>query len=159
MSYAKLAGDNPFLLWVLLLNNVNAVEVKSNPQTGAKDVILGAQGSRRFGVAMVDDVPYLGYVDRDREAMEAVKWTTAALLFNKPDKDYVALSSVDARMDTTQAMNPVPLRLFIPVSSGRLSAWKEFMPKELAIGPMTLNAKGEAVMSASPFRKLPLKVS
>ncbi|MDW9478769.1 hypothetical protein GOB57_08630 [Sinorhizobium meliloti] len=159
MSYAKLAGDNPFLLWVLLLNNANAVEVKSNPQTGAKDVILGVQGSRRFGVAILDGIPYLGYVDRDREAMEAVKWTTAALLFNKPDKDYVALSSVDARMDTTQAMNPVPLRLFIPVSSGRLAAWKENMPKELAIGPMTLNAKGEAVVSASPFRKLPLKVS
>jgi hypothetical protein len=159
MSYAKLAGDNPFLLWVLLLNNVNAVDVKSNPQTGVKDVILGVQGGRRFGIASVDGLPYLGYVERDQEAVETVKWTTAAILFNKPDKDWIALSSADARMDTTQAMNPVPLRLFIPVSQGRLSAWKDFMPKELAIGPMTLNAKGEAVMSASPFRKLPLKVS
>lgn len=159
MSFAKLTGDNPFLLWVLLLNNVNAVEVKANPHTGAKDIILGVQGSRRFGVAAVDGQPYLGYVDTDKSAIEAVKWTTAALLFSKQDKDWIALSSADARMDTTQAMNPVPLRLFIPVSMGRLAAWKEIMPKELAIGPMSRNDKGEAVMSASPYRKLSLKVS
>lgn len=158
MSFAKLAGDNPFLLWILLLNNVNAVDIKSNAQTGAKDIILGVQASRRFGVGMVDGLPYLGYVDTDKEAMEAVKWTTSALLFNKP-RDYVALSAVDARMDTAQAMNPVPLRLFIPVASGRLFAWKEFKPTELAIGPMSLNEKREAVLPASPFRKLPLKIS
>lgn len=158
MSFAKLAGDNPFMLWLLLLNNVNAVEIKASGQSGAKDVILGVQGSRRFGVGLVDGIPYLGYVEPDRAALESVKWTTSAILFSKGDRDWIALSSADARMDTAQAMNPVPLRLFIPVSTGRLAAWKELLPKELAIGPMTRNEKGEAVMSASPFRKLPLKV-
>jgi hypothetical protein len=157
MSYAKLAGDNPFLLWVLLLNNVNAVEVKSGSAAGAKDIILDVQASRRFGVATIDALPYLGYVDKD--AIETVKWTTAAILFNKMDKDWIALSSADARMDTTHAMNPVPLRLFIPVSAGRLAAWKEIQPRELAIGPMNINPNGEAVLAASPFRKLPLKIS
>lgn len=159
MSFAKLAGDNPFMLWLLLLNSANAVEIKSNGQSGAKDVMLGVQGSRRFGVAVVEGIPYLGYVEPDRAAIESVKWTTSAILFSKGDKDWVALSSADARLDTTQSMNPVPLRLFIPISTGRLGAWKEMGPKELAIGPMSLNAKGEAVMSASPFRRLPLKVS
>lgn len=158
MSFAKLAGDNPFMLWLLLLNNSNSVEIKATGQGGAKDIILGVQGSRRFGLGIVEGLPYLGYVEPDSAAIESVKWTTSAILFSKGDRDWVALSSADARMDTTQAMNPVPLRLFIPVSTGRLSAWKDIQPKELAIGSMSLNEKGEAVMSASPFRKLPLKV-
>ena len=159
MSFAKLAGDNPFLLWVLLLNNVNGLEVKANGQNGAKDIILGVQGSRRFAVSQIDGIPYLGYVEPDREALEAVKWTSAALLFGKQDRDWVALSSADARTDMTQSMNPVPLRLFIPVSTGRLSAWKELAPKELAIGHVSKNEKGDPTMAASPFRRLPLKVS
>nr|WP_250807994.1 hypothetical protein [Neorhizobium tomejilense] len=159
MSFAKLAGDNPFLLWLLHLNNVGAVDLRANGSSGAKDILLNAQGGRRFGISKIDGLPYLGYVDQDQSALESVKWTTSAILYDKRDQDWIALSSADARMDTTQAMNPVPLRLFIPITTGRLAAWKEIGPKELAIGKMARNEKGETTMSASPFRKLPLKVS
>jgi hypothetical protein len=159
MSFAKLAGENPFLLWVLSLNDVGALDIKGGGPSGAKDIILGAQGSRRFGLAAFPEgIPYLGYVDTDKAAIEAVKWTSAAILFRKGGQDWVALSTTDARLDTAQAMNPVPLRLFIPVATGRLSAWREVAPKELAIGVMTLNGKGETVFSGSPFKKLPLKI-
>jgi hypothetical protein len=158
MSFAKLAGDNPFLLWLLHLNNVGAVDIRQG-KAGAKDILLNAQGGRRFGVSHIDGIPYLGYVDRDQSAIEAVKWTTSAILYRKRDQDWIALSSADARMDTTQAMNPVPLRLFIPITTGRLDGWRDIGPKELAIGLMSRNEKGETTMAASPFRKLPLKVS
>lgn len=156
MSFNKLAGENPFLLWVLQLNDVNAAELKQGASSGVKDIILDAQGSRRFGLGVCDGLPYLGYVDK--EAVEAVKWTSAAILLGRQNKDWIALSSTDARQDLTQALNPVPLRLFVQVSRTRVAAWKDIKPQELMIGPLTRNAKGEAVMSTSPYRRLPLMV-
>jgi hypothetical protein len=158
MSFAKLAGDNPFLLWLLHLNHAGAIDIKSNGQSGAKDIFLDVFGSRRFGLGIHEQIPYLGYVDTDRDAIESVKWTAAAILYQKQGKDWLALSSADARPDLTVGMNPVPLRLFISISTGRLAAWKELEPTQIAIGPMTKSKKGESILSNTPFRTIPLKV-
>jgi hypothetical protein len=157
MSFAKLAGENPFLLWVLKLHSVKGLEIKQGAG-GTKDIILDASGSRRFGLGVYETIPYLGYVDTDREALESVRWSTAAILLGKQGKDWVALSCKDARPEDSQAMNPVPIRLFVEVSVGRLAAWKDANPTELALGTVSRNAKGEPVFADSPLRKVPLRV-
>lgn len=159
MSESKFTGDNPFLLWVLKLNGVGAVEIKASGQGGAtKDVILGPEGGRRFGLGFHGKIPCLGYVDTDRSAIEHIRWTSAAMLLDKGGKDFIALSCIDARPDQNAPTDPVPLRLFVPVSRDRMAEWRNASPKELSIAPITRNKKREAVFPASPFRTLPLKI-
>lgn len=160
MSINAQVTENPFLIWVLSLDSMKAIELRASGSDGlVKDIILDIQGARRFGLGIHENTPYFGYVDQVREAIESVKWTSAAILYGKQGKDWVALSSTDARSDTTVGMNPIPIRLFVPVSIGRLAAWKELAPTEIAIGHMTANKKGEATFATSPFRNLPLKIS
>lgn len=157
MSIFDFSGDNPFLLWLFKVDGMRALEVKpSGSGRATRDFIVDERIARRFGLGIAERIPYLGYVDQ--EAVEAVRWTSAAILLGKKQRDFIALSSLDSRPDIALDGDPLPVRLFIPVAGGRLSAWKEAAPKELAIGPLSRNEKGDAVFAASPFRTLPMKI-
>lgn len=158
MSAAAIPSDNPFLIWLLHLHGRRPIDIRPFGSAGGYDVILEPDGSKRFGLGIMDGLPALGYVEHDRAAIESVRWTSAAILFAKNERDWVALSATDARPTNMTAMNPIPMRLFIPVSTGRLAAWKELAPKEISIAPITKQGKGAPAFPETPFRKLPLKV-
>ena len=162
MLDSALIQDNPFLVWVLSLENLKAVELRNSGAQGAvKDIILNSQAARRFGVGVHNQIPYLGYTLHDKEAIESVRWSSAALLFDKQGGDWIALSCLDSRTETSTGINPVPIRLFIPVTSGRMSLWKDMSPSEISIGLIKNSANNVHTFDISnePFKTLPLKIS
>lgn len=143
--------NHPFLEWCGSLARIGGAKVDG------KDVVLSAAGAKRFALGVHEGNPLLCWVEEDRAAMESVKWTSGAVVFGLRGEDWVALSAADVRVPGSAAIAPVPLRLFIPVASGRMAAWKAVAPQKVAIGCMETE-KGVPVFTGTPFRELPVKL-
>jgi len=121
------------------------------------DIILGPLAGRRFAVGVHQKLPLLCWTDVDAPHLASVPWTSAAIAFNLKGGDWVALSAQDIRVQNSVAMEPIKLRMFIPVTSGRLDAWKEFVPSHIFIGKMVVE-NGVPRLDGTPFSRLPLKL-
>jgi len=145
--------EHPLIAWYAALLRAGAVRCEGT------DVVLGALGGKRFGISVTDkNEPLLCCLEDDREVIESVPWTSAAMIFNHKRSDWVALSCKDARVRGSAEMNPVPLRLWIPVTVGRLDAWKKVPPKSLRVGVMTVNKNGPPTITGEPFINVPYKL-
>lgn len=143
--------EHPFIAWWAGLSRLDAVSHEG------KDFILTDLGGKRFALGTHGDMPLLCWLPDDRQAMESMNWTSAAIAYGLRSRDWIALSSSDIRVRGSSALNPVQARLFVPVTLGRLSPWKEKSPSRLAVGHMKLE-KGRPSFSGEPYKVLPLKL-
>lgn len=143
--------NHPFIAWWAGLKRLDAITYEG------KDLILSDLGGKRFAVGKHKEIPLLCWLPEDREAMESIKWTSAAIAYGLRGRDWIALSASDARIRDSAAMNPVPARVFIPVTAGRLLPWQPVSPQRIALGTMAME-KGTPVFHGDPSRELPLKL-
>lgn len=145
------SNSHPFLAWYAGLKGLDAVSLEG------KDFILSDLGGKRFAVGVHKAMPLLCWHPLDREAMESVRWTSAAIAYGLNGRDWVALSALDVRIKGSASLNPVPARLFVPVAAGRLLPWKELSPQRIAVGAMRME-KGSPFYIGDPLKELPLKL-
>lgn len=148
--WSRASHEHPFVVWWAGLKRLDAITVEG------KDFILSDAGAKRFAIGVHGDIPLLCWLGEDRAALEAVAWTSAALAFGLKGRDWIALSATDIRVKGAASLNPVPARLFIPVSTGRLDAWKDVTPPKLAVGAM--DGRLPAAFGGVPFKTLPLRL-
>src|SRR3546814_6275336 len=91
-----------------------------------------------------------------RSALTAIRWTAVAFVREHKGRDWLALSCRDARVPGAQEMNPVPLRLWIPISRGMLSAWNDNRPTRVKIRVVALESGDLAPLERGPLMELPL---
>lgn len=145
------ANAHPFLSWAASL-----VAEKRAAMEG-KDLVLDHRAGKEFAVGIHNDEPLVCYQVEHKAALEAIKWNAAAILYNTNGKDWVVLSCKDIRVKGSTAQAAMPMRLFVPVSFGRMDAWKEFAPANIHLGHMEMK-KGLPDFSGNPFKSLPLKI-
>jgi hypothetical protein len=145
--------EHPFAAWIGGLAAENQVQVD-----GARnnDIKLRGLAAKRFALGVFNEQPLLAILPEDQAAFQAIRWSSAALLINRDDSDWIALSSKDIRPGTPAGGEPSPMRLFIPVQHHRLLAWKNVDPKQiLHIGVMNVDKeKGLPTNDGSPFMNL-----
>lgn len=146
------SANHPFLSWIATLQSMRAVK------SDGKDVILDDRIGKEFAVGIHGQDPLLCYQNEHRDAIESIKWNAAALLFNSNGKDWIILSSRDIRVKPSPATPVMPLRLFVPVSFGKMMVWKELKPTSMHVGKMTRKKKGPPEFAGEPFLSLPLSI-
>jgi hypothetical protein len=146
------SSNHPFLTWVATLKANRALRAEG------KDVILEERAGKEFAVGIHADEPLLCYQEEHRAALESIRWSAGALLFNSNARDWIILSSRDIRAKPSPATPAMPMRLFVPVAFGRMEAWKEFKPAKIHLGLMTLKKKGPPEFSGEPSASLPLSL-
>jgi len=144
--------EHPLITWYASLRRLGAASAEGN------DVVLGDLGGKRFGVGLAGADPLLCCHEDDAEVIRSVPWTSAAMAFGHKGRDWVALSCKDIRVRDAADMNPVPARLWIPVTVGRLEAWKGSEAKRLRVGIMKAEKKGPPTLAGEPFADIPLKL-
>jgi hypothetical protein len=147
------AAEHPFGAWYAALARVGAASCSG------QDVVLGERGGKRFAIGVDSDAkPVLGILERDLAAVTAFKWHSAAFVRGHKGRDWVALKCTDARVDGAEEMNPVPLRLWIPVSLGVLEAWTGIVPAPSKLRLRAVASKrGQPTASdRSPVGEIPL---
>lgn len=142
---------HPFIDWWAALKRFDAVSLEG------KDFILTDLGGKRFALGVHQGVPLLCWLKEDDASLGSIHWTSAAFAYGLKDRDWVALSAADIRVKGSSVLNPVPARLFIPVTLGRLSPWKDSPSQKLALGVMSVK-KGKPSFDGSPAKTIPLKL-
>jgi hypothetical protein len=94
-----------------------------------KSFPIGAEGNATFFVAAFAD---------DLNAIASVPWSSAALVRGHQDRDWVAIACKDARIRGSKEMNPLALRLWLPVPSVKMNVFKDVQPKTLNLREMSL---------------------
>jgi hypothetical protein len=123
------------------------------------DMVLGDLGGKRFAIGIEPDgTPLLCCLDRDKEALSSVSWTSAAMIFNQKDRDFIVLSCKDVRVRGSAEMNAVPVRLWVPLTLGRLDPWKDHKPEKLSLGTMKAGKKGALATSGTAFANVSMKI-
>lgn len=145
------SNAHPFLSWAATLKADKCAALEG------KDLVLVERAGKEFAVGIHNSEPLLCYQPEHKAALESIKWTSAAVLYNTNGKDWIVLSSKDIRIKGSTAQAAMPMRLFIPVSFGRMDSWKEFSPANIHMGMMTIK-KGSPDFSGEPFKTLPLKI-
>lgn len=156
---------HPLVTWYATLRRADAarvdlveIEVDGNKVDGT-DVVLGDLGGRRFGLSVTKDgEPLLCCLGDDVAAIRSVPWTSAAMAFGFKGRDWIALSCKDARVKGSSEMNPAPIRLWIPISTGRLDAWRDVAPRRVLVAAMASGRGKEARVDGAPFAELPMKM-
>lgn len=149
--------EHPFAAWIGSLATYDCVTLDGS---NSSDIKLKGIAAKRFGLAVYDGAPLLGVLPEDQSAIQAVKWSSAALIINRDNSDWIALSSKDVRPGSNDIGEPVPMRLFIPVQHNRLLAWKDANQNTLLhIAAMDISkGRGSPSLSGSPFLNLPALV-
>jgi len=144
--------DHPLITWYSALKTRGAATVDGS------DIVLNDLGGRRFGLsAAAGGIPVLCCGGFDLRTMRSIRWTSAAFVLAHKGRDWVALSSRDIRIPGSGEKEPVPLRVFIPVTIGRLDAWKERPPTRLRLSAME-SGKGASRTVGETVAEIPLKV-
>ncbi|NTF17542.1 hypothetical protein G6L37_03965 [Agrobacterium rubi] len=146
------SANHPFLDWIATLRAARAV------RADGKDVILGERAGKEFAVGIHGQEPLLCCQPEHQAAIESIRWSAAALLFNSNGSDWIVLSSRDIRAKASPSTPAMPLRLFIPVAFGRMEAWKEFKPSKIHLGVMAVKRKGPPTFEGEPFSSLTLSL-
>lgn len=149
MSFSE--ATQPLLDWIPLILQNNAGIMEGN------DLILTEKGAKRFLIGIHNKNPLICWNEHDAKALENIKWTSSALVFNLKGKDWIALSCQDIRIKNSEALNPVRFRIFVPIIVGRLDVWKEVRPTTLAGGRIKM-IKGAPKFDGTPFMTVPLKL-
>lgn len=145
------SSEHPFLSWAATL------KAEKRAALEGKDFILNERAGKEFAVGLHNAEPLLCYQAAHKAAIESIRWTVAAILYNTNGKDWIVLSSKDIRIKGSTAQSAMPLRLFIPVSFGRMDSWKDFAPANIHLGMMEIK-KGSPGFTNEPFKSLPLKL-
>src|SRR3546814_770538 len=121
-------SDHPFISWYAGLRSLRAARCHGD------DIFLDDLGGKRFAIGVDPDAtPVIGFLEDDVSALTSIRWTAVAFVREHKGRDWLALSCRDARVSGAQEMNPVPLRLWIPISRGMLAAWDENRPTRVKI--------------------------
>lgn len=144
-------AEHPFLTWVASL------VARGEAAMQDKDIVLTAAAGKEFALGIHENEPLFCCQTEHEEALQSIKWSAAAIVYNTNGRDWVVLSAKDVRVKGAAATAPTPVRLFLPIAAGRWDAWKEVDPKNIHFGVMEIS-KGAAEFSGTPFRTLPLKI-
>lgn len=143
---------HPLIVWYAGLMKADAARLEGT------DIVLGDLGGKRFAVGIdADGGPLLCCLEGDKRAMTSVAWTGAAMVFDHKDRDWVVLSCADVRVAGSEAMESVPLRIWIPVTLGRLLAWKDHRPDKLTISEMMSKQNGP-LTAGTTIATIPMKI-
>lgn len=143
--------DHPLIVWYAGLMRIDAAKFEGT------DLVLEDLGGKRFALGVESDgTPLLCCLERDKEAISSVAWTSAAMIFGHKDRDWIALSCKDVRVRGSSEMNAVPVRMWIPLTLGRLDPWKDHSPSKMSIASMKTGQKG--TVAGKPFISLPMKI-
>jgi hypothetical protein len=143
--------EHPFLTWVASL------VARGEAAMQDKDVVLTAVAGKEFAVGVHDGSPLFCCQEEHEEALQSIKWSAAAILYNTNGRDWVVLSAKDVRVKGASSPTPVPVRLFLPIAAGRWDAWREIGPTTIHLGVMEMS-KGAAEFTGTPFKSLPLQI-
>lgn len=147
----ELEEFHPFVVWLAGLLRIDALDMSE------KDIFLNVTGGKRFIIGYEDEgTPVLGVLDKDRDAVMSIKWSAAALIKNVKMRDWLALSCKDIRVELSGAANPVPLRLWIPINQGILTAWEGLKPNRINIHGYYLKQGRITLSTERPLASLPL---
>jgi hypothetical protein len=145
--------DHPLIVWYAGLMKMDAAKFEGS------DIVLADLGGKRFAIGVEPDgTPLLCCLDRDKEALTSVSWTSAVMVFGHKDRDWIALSCKDMRVRGSSEMNSVPVRLWVPLTLGRLDPWKDHAPDKMTIATMKAGKKGAVTVSGSAFANVPMKM-
>lgn len=139
--------NHPLLQWL----NGLIIRGGANFQNG--DIRITPLGARRFALSVHNNSPVICWSEEDHKALGTVRWKSA-LLFGIGGHDWVALNCPDIRIKNSSAMNPVRLRLFIPITTGRLDPWKSIRPQKIGIQVFSMK-NGQPVLTGSPLMSIP----
>lgn len=143
--------SHPLIAWI------NGLIVRGGAKYENGDLYLTPLAARRFALSLHEKNPVLCWSDTDNKALGGIRWKSAAIVFGLKNHDWIALNCPDIRIKNSGALNPVKLRVFIPVSAGRLDPWKEVMPPKLGISIFSME-KGRPVLTSRPAFTLPVKL-
>lgn len=142
---------NPMIKWVNALIQGGGAKYQNN------DIHLTPLAARRFGLSLHEKNPVLCWSETDNDALGSIRWRSAAFVYGLENQDWIALNCPDIRVKNSGALNPVKLRLFIPITTGRLDAWKNVPPSKLGIAVFK-NEKGKLAMTSIPTSFIPMKL-
>lgn len=144
-------ANHPLITWI------NGMIVRGGAKYENGDLYLSPIGARRFALSLHEQIPVICWSDTDNKALGSVRWKTAAIAFNLKNHDWIALSCPDIRVKNSAALNPVKLRIFIPINAGRLDPWKEVMPPKIGTSVFKMQ-NGKPVLTGSPISSIPIKL-
>lgn len=157
MSFSPKIATHPFAIWVGQLATLDACKLDGGKNN---DIKLSGLGAKRMSLGIYKGQPLICFLPEDQEAIQSVRWSAAAVLMNHNNQDWIALSAKDIRPAGTVGI-AFPCRLFIPISFGRMHAWKDASGTPVVhLGVMNVpQENGLPTFDGSPFLSLPAKIS
>jgi hypothetical protein len=147
---------HPFIMWFAYMYKKRTVDPRG------KDIIVDAIGSKRFGLDVDKTtskaLPVLCVGIYDVKPINSINWTSAGIIIGQKNKDWVALSCPDVRIQGSQEPKPVPLRLWIQFPTGSLDAFAKNGSDKLYLKSVKLGKGDSPIVEKAPFDILPLKV-
>jgi hypothetical protein len=153
MTFSSTTVKHPFAIWAGQLATLGACRLDGGQNN---DIKLSEMGAKRMSLGVHQGNPLMCFLPEDEEAISSVKWSSAAVLMNLQDQDWIALSCKDIRPAGSIGV-AFPVRLFIPVALGRLQAWKTVKADtKVHLGIMQFSKEnGLPYFDGSPFMSLP----
>lgn len=148
------AREHPLIIYYSNMNNNNAISFEKNDKSN--DIILSEYAGKRFALENENNTLTLFCQQEDKEALSSIKWNTCAIILGRKNKDWIAFSCKDIRIEKNRNEEPVPLRFFIPVSDGRLAVIEKEMPERLEVKIMKLYKNEIIPLENSTFISLPI---
>jgi hypothetical protein len=157
MNAASSTVTHPFAIWAGQLATLGACTLDGGQNN---DIKLSAIGAKRMSIGVYKGNPLMCFLPEDQEAIQSIRWSSAAVLMNLKDQDWIALSCKDIRPQGAVGI-AFPVRLFIPVGHGRLQAWRNSpVDPQVHLGVMSFpKENGLPFFDGSPFLSLPAKLS
>lgn len=140
-----------------LIKWINGLLARGGAHYEKGDLYLTPLAARRFALSLYEKNPVLCWSENDNKALGGIKWKTAAVVFGLKNHDWIALNCPDIRIKNSSALNPVKLRMFIPVSTGRLDPWKEVRPTKIGISVYSTE-NGQHLIKSRPLFSIPVKL-
>jgi hypothetical protein len=153
MTFSSMTVKHPFAIWAGQLATLGACRLDGGQNN---DIKLSEMGAKRMSLGIHQGNPLMCFLPEDEDAISSVKWSSAAVLMNLQDQDWIALSCKDIRPPGSVGV-AFPVRLFIPVALGRLHAWRTVQSDaKVHLGVMQFSKEnGLPFFNGSPFLSLP----
>jgi hypothetical protein len=155
--------EDLFLSWYASYHKRNEATcetfTKKNTNQQGCDILMGIMASKRFSFGIDNDrTPILGIAHDDIEAVMSLSWNNVAFVKDFKKKTWISLSVKDIRKENSRSNNPVPLRLWLPISEGLFDAFMfiENKPTQIKIIGTFIKAGKPISKEEPPLEILPL---
>ncbi|EPX84000.1 hypothetical protein [Salipiger mucosus] len=148
--------EHPFLIWYAYLNKRAMAVIRK------RDIFLNDIGAARFAMGVDEDsdrkTPALGVGVHDSKAIKSIDWSSAGFILGHKNRDWLALAARDIRQVDSVEPDPVPMRLWIPFTTGLFNAWAHKTTDKLELKRVK-NGKGVVpVFEKTPFLSVSLQL-